>query len=277
MKLVGSIGRQMVRPVTDPKLVHQIAVLGGWKHLPEPKMSNELECPLCQEKSHHTPLIDPKLGSERVWLCGNMSCVTYSKENRPVATTTPPIPKRAILWPLFCEICDVGNLYHDVQFEKIEQSQGKIDYLKKFASNPTGRILMQGDKGTGKTYCSLALCEFLSRSETSVIFMTQKQMQEKWLETFKNDKGSNFTQRLKECMLLVIDDFGTVDPSPGFMSFFMDIINTRMQWTKRGTVITTNMNDARLAEVCGDALSDRINTGQKFFFEGNTRRTKTVL
>jgi len=277
MKLAGRIGHEMIKPASKPKIVHQIAVIGGWKHLDKPTLSSELQCPICQSKEHQTPLINPDLGDERLWLCGNMSCFIHSKDNMPSATTTPPIPKRAVLWPLWCEINDIGDIYHDVKFEKIEQVEGKIEYLRKFVANPTGIILMQGDKGTGKTYCSLGLCEFMTRTETSVIFMTQKQMLEKWLETFKNEKSTNFSHRLKEASLLVIDDFGTVEPTPGFMTFFMDLINARNQWKKRGTVLTTNLTDQKLAEFCGDALSDRLNTGKKFHFEGKSRRKKTVL
>jgi DNA replication protein DnaC len=75
----------------------------------------------------------------------------------------------------------------------------------------------------------------------------------------------------------VIDDFGTAEMSPGFMSFFMDLINTRMQWSNRGTIITTNLNDTKFSEYCGEALADRINTGQLFEFKGKSKRVKKPL
>jgi hypothetical protein len=277
MKLAGSIGRQMVRPQIQPKMVHQIAVIGGWKHLAQPTLSSELECPICKEKSHLTPLINPSLGDERVWMCGNVSCFIYKKENGPMATTTPPIPKRAVLWPLFCEINDIGNTHHDVLFEKIEQSQGKIDYLKKFVAKPNGIIIMRGKPGQGKTYCALGVCEYFTRTSVSANVTTQKQLLEKWLENNTTQKYSNYFRKLKEINLLVIDDFGTSDISPGFMGFIMDLINTRMQWNDRGTIITTNLDKNKLSDFCGDALMDRLNTGQQFSFEGDTRREKTIL
>lgn len=38
--------------------------------------------------------------------------------------------KKKLLRPLFCEINGIGDLYHDLTFEKVEQSQAKIDYMK---------------------------------------------------------------------------------------------------------------------------------------------------
>ena len=275
MKLASTIAHKSITTVSKPRFVHQIAVIGGWKHLSQPTLSSELECPICKERSHFTPMINPSLGNERVWMCGNTSCFIYKKENGPVATTIPPTPKRAVLWPLFCELNDIGNVYHKILFENIEQSTAMIDCLKKFASNPSGIILMQGDKGTGKTYSSLALCEFVTRRESSVIFMTQKEMIEKWLK-YSIGENPNFTKRLKECSLLVIDDFGTNQPSDKFMGFFMDLINSRMQWDNRGTVITTNLDENKLGQFCGDALSDRLNTGTLLIFEGKTRRREII-
>jgi DNA replication protein DnaC len=186
-------------------------------------------------------------------------------------------PKRALEWPLFCEISGIGDLHYGVKFENIQQSAGKVDYLLKFAAKPYGIIFMQGEPGTGKTFASMAVCELFTRKNTSCIFTTQKQMLNNWLDTFKSDRVSNYIERVSNCNLLVLDDFGVGDVSPGFMSFFMDLINTRMQWSDRGTIITTNLDAKTFAVFCGEALSDRINTGQQFVFKGKTRRTQTVL
>jgi DNA replication protein DnaC len=75
---------------------------------------------------------------------------------------------------------------------------------------------------------------------------------------------------------LIVDDFGTNEPSDKFMGFFMDLINSRMQWEKRGTVITTNLDEKKLGQFCGDALSDRLNTGTLLIFEGKTRRREII-
>jgi DNA replication protein DnaC len=277
MKTLNSIARDSLPPVSEGKIVDMIAVLGGYRKLGAPTLSTELKCMICEGKEHYTPLVDPKIDATRVWICAKGDCVTNSKQNTLKATTTPVTSQRCVQWPLFCEMNGIGDEHHNVKFENIQQSSGKIDYLLKFANKPRGIILMEGDPGSGKTYASMATAEFFTRTNSSCIFTTQKQMLSNWLDTFKSDRVSNYIPKLMECSFLVIDDFGTGDVSPGFMSFFMDLINTRMQWTTRGTIITTNLDSKRFTSFCGEALSDRINTGQQMKFESKTRRTKTIL
>ncbi len=97
-------------------------------------------------------------------------------------------------------------------------------------------------------------------------------MQEDWLDTFNDNGLNNFIDRVRNCKLLVIDDFGKGDIPPGFMGFFFDLIDQRIQWTSKGTVITTNLNDKEFTNYCGDALNDRFNLGQIIKFNDETRR-----
>jgi len=163
-------------------------------------------------------------------------------------------------------------MHHDVKFEKIQQSNSKLAYLLKFALKPYGIIFMKGAPGTGKTYACLGVCEFFTRKDSSCIFCTQTQLHERWLHTFKSDDYFNFIHRVKTCCLLVIDDFATGEISPSFMKFLMDLINSRMQWSDKGTIINTNLNNKDFSIVCGEALSSRINTGVLFEYEGKDRR-----
>jgi hypothetical protein len=277
MKLLSDIAKGFLPPVSEGKIVEFIAVLGGWRKLETPTLSTELQCLICGGTDHYPVHCCPINDLRRVWICGNGSCASNKVKKGDQATTTPPKSQRAILWPLFCEINGIGDLYHDVKFEDVQQSEGKISYMLKFADKPSGILFMQGDPGTGKTYASMAICELFTRRNREAIFCTQKQMFHSWLDTFKPEYCSEYVAKVKAIPLLVIDDFGTAEISPGFMSFFMDLINTRMQWSNRGTVITTNLDDKKFGLFCGDALVDRINTGQLFEFKGKTRRISTPL
>jgi DNA replication protein DnaC len=97
-------------------------------------------------------------------------------------------------------------------------------------------------------------------------------MHQDWLNSFACGLAFPYVPSLKSCNLLIIDDFGTAEMSKDFLAFFMELIDYRMQWKKRGTVITTNLNDDKLIEFCGEPMCDRFNTGQTFIFEGKTRR-----
>ena len=75
----------------------------------------------------------------------------------------------------------------------------------------------------------------------------------------------------------MIDDFGTGEIPEKFMTFFLDLINSRMQWRRKGTVITTNLPNDELAKVCSEALANRLRTAQYFIFNNDSRRSKQIL
>lgn len=279
MKLVSEIARDYSESLKEdkPKLCEYVMSPNGCLPLKSPILSTEHECEWCGGTAHYSPLVDPTQSAARTWLCANTLCAVYIKRSAVKASQPMAKPSRAILWPKFCEINDIGDVHYEVKFESIEQTQGKISYMLKFVDAPRGIIIMQGEPGTGKTYAAMAICELYTRKDSSAIFTTQKQMSNKWLETFKAERYSNYIERVTSVSVLVIDDFGTAEMPPGFMSFFMDLINTRLQWTTRGTVITSNLDAKSFSKACGDALSDRLNTGQWFEFKGKTRRKQIVL
>lgn len=262
------------------RLCHYVLGPAGNVKSDKPFNENQHECQWCGGKAHCTFLltvdeIDPEK-KERLWICSNAkTCPTFTERKKE---KTVAAPKRTIEWKEFCEKSKIGDLQHDVCFERIEkQSPEKLEYMKKFVDTPKGILMMQGEPGTGKTYCAMAMCELFTRKNRSCIFTTQRHMLNDWLDSFKWDKYCPYVDSLNTCSLLVIDDFGIGEPSKAFLEFIMDLINTRMQWSNRGTVVTTNLKDDKFSEFCGDALSNRFQTGQKFKFTGASRRKPNVL
>lgn len=149
-------------------------------------------------------------------------------------------------------------------------------FLLKYAQKPSGIVIMQGKPGTGKTYGSLGVCEYFTRSQSSCVFVSQRELLRIWLSITRGEIQSNYLSSVENCLLLVIDDFGTSEPSPGFMSYFMELIDKRMQWKDKGTIITTNLDTKKLNVYCGDALNDRLGTGQFLIYEGKTRRKPII-
>lgn len=279
MKTLSSICEKELASMKDDRVIlcDYVMTPAGPTLMNEPVLAHDYVCGYCNGKSHYCPCLDPRTSDKKVWLCANVSCDVYKRKSYHQATTTPAIPKRALEWPVFCEINGIGNVHHEVKFEKIDQSKPKIEYLLKFGTKPSGIIFMQGTAGSGKTYACMGVCEYYTRRNTSCMFSTQRQMMVNWIAATQPGQYTNYVERVTSCNLLVVDDFGTGDVSPGFMAFFMDLINTRMQWTDRGTIITTNLPDREFTSYCGAALNDRIKTGQKFVFNEKTRRVPTVL
>ena len=256
------------------KIVHFIATSEGYQPIDPPVSSNQLICQFCGCDFGYSPAADID-ASKRVWICGR-ACERSKLKKDVGATYTPPTSIRELEWLLFCENNAIGNQHYGVKFENIDQSHTKITYMLKFATAPRGFILMQGDPGTGKTYAAMAMCELFTRKSASCVFTTQKQMASNWLNSM-GDHMNTYVSHICNISLLVIDDFGTGEPNPKFLEFFMDVINARMQWDNRGTVITTNLKPEKFALFCGEALTDRINMGQQFIFTGKTRRKQIVL
>lgn len=242
----------------------------GYIAMDPPVIANQFSCPFCNGTHHYTPSYDGD-PTKKVWMCGRV-CVASVLPKNLGATSIPPPSRCGQEWPLFCEINGIGDVHHNVRFEKIEQSQGKLDYLLKFATNPSGIILMQGGPGSGKTYASMGVCEYFTRKSAFATFITQTKMQDKWL----SEEKVKFISNCERVNLLVIDDFGIGEISPGFMRFFFNLVDSRLQWTNKGTIITTNLLDKEFTNYCGQALNDRIRTGQKMVFENKSRRQQII-
>lgn len=277
MKSISELSQTLVEERTDGKLIHGVQDVFVIRYFEEPIGNTQVVCPICSGNIGMDCLIDPSASDERVWFCIEPDCMALVARSRLKAYQPTAKFKRSLEWPLFCEMNNLGDLVHDVTFEKIVQSSGKIDYLLKFASNPQGIIFMQGGTSTGKTYASLGVCELFTRNNSSCLFYTHDRLANLWLSTFKKENPVGFRERVMEVCLLVIDDFGTGEPSAGFMQFLMELLNVRLQWRNRGTIISTNLNDKDFSAFCGEALTARIMTGQKFEFKDGNRREKIIL
>lgn len=267
MKTLSEVNQEILKSLCSGKneICHVVGTNEGYKPFQNPIFAKDHTCEFCGSQDYFTWLVDAET---RAWMCGRI-CSSSKLPNSLKGMDTPTIGKRSILWAEFCEISGIGDLFYDVRFEKIDQDQKKLDYFLKFALNPKGIIYMQGEPSSGKTYACMGICEFFTRKSVSCIFITYKKMIRKWMEDDLNNKNID---KFNSVCLLVVDDFGTGEPSKAFLEFFMELINFRMQWTNRGTIITTNLKAKEFTQFCGDALFERINTGQSMIFKDNNRR-----
>lgn len=244
-----------------------------------PFLASTHQCQFCRGFEHYCHPTVEKSGNAISWVCANTICEVYNPRSYVGVCIPPTKQLRSLEWPSFCVLNMVGDLDRDVKFEDIHEDVGKekIEYMKKFIHTPTGIILMEGKTGRGKTYCALAMCELFTKKNASCFFRTQEQISHEWLLKRQEEKSLIFKEKLSSVNLLVIDDFGTGEVPPGFMKFFMDVISTRLRWSDRGTVITTNLDKHKMSEVCGEALSDRLSTGMKFLFNGPLKRKQRIL
>lgn len=270
MRTIGKI-------ISKEKVCHYVYTPDGFVKI-SPFVESDHTCVFCGGKNHITYGLTVANGIvEHAWICKERICRAYAGLFDDSTSPSTKNPERALEWAKLCEISGIGDLFYDVTFENVQQSDAKLDYMRRFVANPTGFIVMQGDKGCGKTYSAMGMCELFTRTSPHCMFMTQKKLLNDWHESHRWDSATPLDAALKTTQLLVIDDFGMTDISKDFLSFFMDLIDTRMQWKKRGTVITTNLDNEHLVRMCGDAICDRLNTGVTLKFVGNSRRETTII
>lgn len=255
---------------SDGKLVHYQAVVGGWRKLDTPVISTEIKCAICQGADHGVVIATP-IGSihEKVWICHTRNCASNKDLDHRVSMYPKAPCKRALEWPLFCELNTLGDTCHDISFDKIVQSSEKMQALSDFLTSDNQCLLMYGTKGAGKTYASLGICEYFTRTNPSCIFTTHRNMKK---DFYNSDLSNNYISRVTNVNLLIIDDFGLIEPTESFMEFFMDLISTRLQWKKRKTVLTTNLDFEKFIEICGESLSDRFKRAVRLKFSDSSRR-----
>jgi DNA replication protein DnaC len=266
-------------PTNDKDVfVHFIAKKGIIERLEKPCSCLVLACPECGGTEHFTPFMFPG-NTERLWTCANFSCAINQIQNRVKMPTNLPKPiKRPVSWEDFRDQNDIGNSYQEAKIETLNKQKHnpeRREYCRKFGEFPNETLLIQGPVGRGKTHLALCICELFTRKSASCKFFTLRTLMDSW---YNSDNKLDFTNKLKLLRLLVVDDFGTSLPPAGFMDFFMDVINTRIQNNDRGTIITTNLSDKNMALFCGDALADRFQTGQRIFVQGDeSERVRKVL
>lgn len=270
MKLMSEIASKELA-FSNPRMVRYISALGGWRKLDKEFLSSELSCPICQGVDHFTIYAYDGL-PEKVWICGKLDCVTNTQVYGTGNPTTPLQAKRVKDWAVWCQENDIPDLDRLCKFESIHQDPACILKLKNFMSGPKPTLLMCGSPGTGKTYASLGICERFTAVDASCVFITQKQMEDKWLESVKNASITGFIPQVTNVKLLVIDDFGTGEMTSKFSKFLMDLISSRVRWRYRKTIISSNLNLEQIGEMCAEALFDRIRTGEIILFNGPSRR-----
>lgn len=176
-------------------------------------------------------------------------------------------------WEAFRERNGIGDKWQDMS-GKLEQSEAVVRELAGMATRPSGILILQGKPGTGKTFASMRVLEWYTRDRSDALFWTGAGLKGAWLEGIRGEGLFELTKRCKEYKLLVIDDFGQGEPSPGFMEWLFEVLNARLGWSDRGTILSTNLEPSALMRLCGEALADRLRVEKWLKFEGASRRKR---
>lgn len=148
-----------------------------------------------------------------------------------------------------------------------------------FSKKPYGFLLLAGGNGTGKSFVAEAIYQLYTPYKLPyydmdrAYFINQSDLNEKWLDVKHEGSTKEFSERIKETKLLVIDDLGTRIPSEAFSDFLYAIFDHRWRFRDTlGTIITTNLTGKMVREKFGDAVLSRISSGITIRFDGDDRR-----
>lgn len=158
-----------------------------------------------------------------------------------------------------------------VHMEKI------LKYCKSYAQGFTTSsesILMKGATGLGKTHLSLAIANEVIKRGYGVIYVSAPALLSKLEKEYfsRDSSGSNATELLSSCDLLIIDDLGTEFRTQFSVSQIYNIFNSRVLQGKP-VIISTNLSMAELEKAYSDRFVSRINgAAQKLDFLGEDLR-----
>jgi DNA replication protein DnaC len=267
-----------VNPLDLPsknRFVELVSCLGGEKLLDNPTLESEICCPCCGKIEHFVWPLHPVFDNRQVWICADTECSIYNKENLKrqsgIARDKEP-PKRALEWPEFCEINEIGDLHHGLRFENISQSKESLCLIRDFVVKPRSTMLMMGPPGTGKTFAAMGACEYFTRQSSDCFFFTQNGFMRKFDQNSKLHERRLLESKWERCALIVVDDFGLGSLSEGFKKFLMDLIQSRREYSSRGTILTTNLSETQISDVVGSALTDRLINGLCLPLDSRSRR-----
>lgn len=250
------------------KMVNYIWSCGQVIYCNPPLLSSECKCPRCGQIGNGSTCLE---NSGRGWFCNNLDCVNHHLSFEKTQAVTA---KRAMDWVVFCNQYNIGNLFHNIKFEDLTKfhSSERIELIREFAFRPYSLGVLHGDPGTGKTYIAFSVLELYLRYRNSAVYYESEMLKFAWLDS---SKSADLTLRLRDTELLVIDDFAQGDLSPGYAAFVFSVINYRMGFDNKGTILTTNASVDKLEKYTGGAFLDRLRTARlNIRFKGLSLREK---
>lgn len=160
------------------------------------------------------------------------------------------------------DISLVDSKFLNSKFENAEIKESHMLISKKYAEKfieskkaPQG-IMLYGTVGTGKTFASACISNYLMEHGKTVLVMNLglyiNKIQREWAEA-----ENSVLEYVKNCDLLVIDDFGVEKVSEFVIDKTFALIDTRYR-AEKPMIITSNLNLESINKKFGSRISDRI-------------------
>lgn len=148
------------------------------------------------------------------------------------------------------------------RFESAEMTDRHINLCKRYAEKfvkvgtaPQG-LLMYGPVGTGKTFASACIANYLMDNNKTVLVMNLglylMKLKKEW-----DEAESDVLEYVKKCDLLIIDDFGVEKATEFVIDKTFALIDTRYR-TEKPMIITTNLSMKEIEAKFESRIADRL-------------------
>lgn len=150
---------------------------------------------------------------------------------------------------------------YDFSFQPGMNRKEIEDYLTlRFIEN-NDNILFVGSPGTGKTHLATAIGIEAARHSYSVYFISCMDLIQRLKKAQMEGKLEKRLRLFTRYRLLIIDEIGYINMDEEAANYFFQLIS--MRYEKKSTIITTNKNLSRWAEIFNDpvianAILDRL-------------------
>jgi len=129
----------------------------------------------------------------------------------------------------------------ELPLEQRQQLRQAFNLAVEFARSPEGWLIFQGVNGCGKTHLAAAIANYRRAQGKPVFFVVVPDLLDHLRSTFSPDSKisyDEFSERIKEVPLLILDDFGEQSATPWAQEKLYQLINYRYN-ARLPMVVTT--------------------------------------
>jgi len=166
--------------------------------------------------------------------------------------------------------CGIGARYYGKTFSNYKEGNNKkaVDeckaYCRDFSKNlKNGKgLFLTGTVGTGKTHLLAAIVDYMARIykrkySVDIMYFTSIGLLNELKNSYEDKTNDELIFNVKNCILLLIDDFGAEKTTDWVLETYFEIIDYRYS-NLLPTIIATNLTDKEIKEKLSERIMSRI-------------------
>jgi len=168
----------------------------------------------------------------------------------------------------------------ELHLEQRQNLRQAFNLAVEFARSPEGWLIFQGVNGCGKTHLAAAIANYQLAQGKPVFFVVVPDLLDHLRSTFSPDSKisyDEFSERIKEVPLLILDDFGEQSATPWAQEKLYQLINYRYN-ARLPMVVTTCLSldeiETRISSRMVDPMISLVFNITAPDYRGNVKSTR---